>query len=73
MWCGFKVGYFSERINSGDKIQCLENIYKIVSSIDEYSLETIKKIYNLVIGVGINPVTCEHLKLLRLLKTVNVI
>lgn len=57
--CGadFKVGYSPERINPGDKVHRLENIHKIVSGIDEESLETIKAVYDLVIEVGTYPVS----------------
>lgn len=57
--CGkdFKVGYSPERINPGDKIHRLENIHKIVSGIDEESLEEIKAVYDLVIEVGTYPVS----------------
>lgn len=57
--CGadFKVGYSPERINPGDKVHRLENIHKIVSGIDEESLDIIKAVYNLVIEVGTYPVS----------------
>ena len=57
--CGvdFKVGYSPERINPGDKMHRLENIHKIVSGMDEQSLEEIKKVYDLVIEVGTHPVS----------------
>ena len=57
--CGvdFKIGYSPERINPGDKIHRLENIHKIVSGIDQESLETIKEVYDLVIEVGTHPVS----------------
>ena len=57
--CGvdFKVGYSPERINPGDKVHRLENIHKIVSGMDEESLEEIKKVYDLVIEVGTYPVS----------------
>jgi UDP-N-acetyl-D-galactosamine dehydrogenase len=57
--CGidFKVGYSPERINPGDKVHRLENIHKIVSGIDQDSLETIKAVYDLVIEVGTHPVS----------------
>lgn len=57
--CGvdFKVGYSPERINPGDKIHRLENIRKIVSGMDEESLEEIKNVYDLVIEVGTFPVS----------------
>lgn len=59
MKCGvdFKVGYSPERINPGDKEHRLENIHKIVSGIDEESLQEIKSIYDLVIEVGTYPVS----------------
>ena len=43
--CGvdFKVGYSPERINPGDKVHRLENITKIVSGMDDESLEEIKR------------------------------
>lgn len=54
--CGvdFKVGYSPERINPGDKIHRLENIKKIVSGMDAESLETIAKVYGLVIEAGVH-------------------
>ena len=57
--CGvdFKVGYSPERINPGDKIHRLENIHKIVSGMDDESLEEIKNVYDIVIEVGTYPVS----------------
>ena len=57
--CGvdFKVGYSPERINPGDKVHRLENIHKIVSGMDEESLEEIKNVYDTVIEVGTYPVS----------------
>ena len=54
--CGvdFKVGYSPERINPGDKIHRLENIKKIVSGMDEESLNTIAEVYELVIEAGVH-------------------
>ena len=59
MKCGkdFKIGYSPERINPGDKVHRLENIHKIVSGIDEETLEEIKAVYDLVIEVGTFPVS----------------
>jgi UDP-N-acetyl-D-galactosamine dehydrogenase len=53
--CGedFKIGYSPERINPGDKVHRLENIIKIVSGMDEESLDEIAKVYELVIEVGV--------------------
>lgn len=50
---GFKVGYSPERINPGDKKHRLENIIKIVSAVDEETLELIARIYELVVEAGI--------------------
>jgi UDP-N-acetyl-D-galactosamine dehydrogenase len=57
--CGidFKIGYSPERINPGDTVHRLENIRKIVSGMDEESLEVIKNVYDLVIEVGTYPVS----------------
>lgn len=56
--CGkdFKVGYSPERINPGDKVHRLENIIKIVSGIDEESLDEIANIYELIIEAGVHKV-----------------
>jgi len=55
MICGkdFKVGYSPERINPGDKVHRLENITKIVSGMDEESLEIIAAVYELIIQAGV--------------------
>lgn len=50
----FKVGYSPERINPGDKKNTVENIVKIVSGIDNESLEEIAKTYGKVIKAGIH-------------------
>lgn len=50
----FKVGYSPERINPGDKVHRLETIVKIVSGMDEESLDTIAKIYELVVDAGVH-------------------
>jgi len=57
--CGidFKVGYSPERINPGDKIHTLENIIKIVSGIDEESLDEIAKVYEIIIKAGVHKVS----------------
>lgn len=53
--CGqdFKVAYSPERINLGDKVHRLENIVKIVSGMDEETLDTVAKVYELVIEAGV--------------------
>ncbi|SFD86309.1 UDP-N-acetyl-D-galactosamine dehydrogenase [Lentibacillus persicus] len=53
----FKVGYSPERINPGDKINTLETITKIVSGMDDNSLEQIAKLYELVIEAGVHRAT----------------
>ena len=54
--CGkdFKVGYSPERINPGDKVHRLETIVKIVSGMDEETLETVAKVYSLVALAGVH-------------------
>jgi UDP-N-acetyl-D-galactosamine dehydrogenase len=53
--CGidFKVGYSPERINPGDKVHRLETIVKVVSGMDEESLDIIAKVYELVVEAGV--------------------
>ena len=49
----FKVAYSPERINPGDKEHRVFNICKIVSGMDEETLENVAEIYNLVIKAGV--------------------
>lgn len=53
--CGvdFKVGYSPERINPGDKIHRLATIKKIVSGMDMETLDTVAKVYELVVEAGV--------------------
>jgi UDP-N-acetyl-D-galactosamine dehydrogenase len=53
--CGvdFKVGYSPERINPGHKVHRLENIVKIVSGMDEETLDIVAKVYELVVEAGV--------------------
>ncbi len=53
--CGvdFKIGYSPERINPGDKVHRLETITKIVSGMDAETLDTIAKVYELVVEAGV--------------------
>lgn len=53
--CGvdFKIGYSPERINPGDKVHRLETITKIVSGMDEETLNTVAKVYELVVEAGV--------------------
>ena len=50
----FKIGYSPERINPGDKEHTLSSIIKVVSGCDEESLETIAKVYELVVAAGVH-------------------
>jgi UDP-N-acetyl-D-glucosamine/UDP-N-acetyl-D-galactosamine dehydrogenase len=54
--CGvdFKVGYSPERINPGDKVHRLETIVKVVSGQDEETLDTVAKVYELVVEAGVH-------------------
>ncbi len=53
--CGkdFKIGYSPERINPGDKEHRLQTIVKVVSGIDDESLEDIAKVYEMVVNAGV--------------------
>src|SRR5699024_3810555 len=50
----FKVGFSPERINPGDKVNRLETIIKVVSGSDKEALDTIAKVYKLVVEAGIH-------------------
>lgn len=54
--CGvdFKVGYSPERINPGDKVHRLETIKKIVSGMDDETLDCVAKVYELVVEAGVH-------------------
>lgn len=54
--CGvdFKVGYSPERINPGDKVHRLSTIPKIVSGMDEETLNTVARIYEIVVDAGVH-------------------
>ena len=58
--CGidFKVGYSPERINPGDKVHRLTTITKIVSGMDEESLDEIANIYSIVVEAGVHRASC---------------
>ena len=53
--CGvdFKIGYSPERINPGDKVHRLETIVKIVSGMDDETLDLVAKVYELVVDAGV--------------------
>ena len=53
--CGtdFKIGYSPERINPGDKVHRLETITKIVSGMDEETLDIVARVYELIIAAGV--------------------
>ena len=54
--CGvdFKVGYSPERINPGDKNHTVEKIIKVVSGMDDESLNIIAQIYEKIIEAGVH-------------------
>ncbi len=54
--CGvdFKIGYSPERINPGDKVHRLETITKIVSGMDDLTLDIVAKVYELVVKAGVH-------------------
>lgn len=53
--CGrdFKIGYSPERINPGDQNHRLNNIIKLVSGMDEETLDIVAKVYELVVDAGV--------------------
>lgn len=50
----FKYGYSPERINPGEKVHTLPNTIKIVSGCDAEALDTIAKVYELVVRPGVH-------------------
>ena len=54
--CGedFKIAYSPERINPGDKVHRLETITKIVSGMDEETLDEVALVYELVVEAGVH-------------------
>jgi UDP-N-acetyl-D-galactosamine dehydrogenase len=54
----FKLGYSPERINPGDKHHTLSSIIKVVSGCDDESLDTIAKVYELVVKAGVYKASC---------------
>jgi UDP-N-acetyl-D-galactosamine dehydrogenase len=55
LFCGadFKVGYSPERINPGDKVNRLNTIMKIVSGIDEETVEELAALYGSIVDAGV--------------------
>lgn len=53
--CGadWKIGYSPERINPGDKVHRLSTITKVVSGMDDETLDTVAKVYELVVDAGV--------------------
>lgn len=68
--CGedFKVGYSPERINPGDKEHRLETITKIVSGMDEETLDTVASVYELVVKAGVH--RAESIKIAEAAKVI---
>jgi UDP-N-acetyl-D-glucosamine/UDP-N-acetyl-D-galactosamine dehydrogenase len=50
----FKIWYSPERINPGDKEHTVDKIVKVISGIDEESLEEIYEVYSKVITAGLH-------------------
>lgn len=68
--CGidFKIGYSPERINPGDKVHRLETIKKIVSGMDDKTLDIIAKVYELVVDAGVH--RAENIKVAEAAKVI---
>ena len=50
----YKIGYSPERINPGDKEHTISSIIKVVSGCCDESLDTIAKVYELVVKAGVH-------------------
>jgi UDP-N-acetyl-D-galactosamine dehydrogenase len=50
----YKIGYSPERINPGDKEHTISTIVKVVSGCCDESLDTIAKVYELVVRAGVH-------------------
>lgn len=50
----YKIGYSPERINPGDKEHTISTIIKVVSGCCDESLDTIAKVYELVVKAGVH-------------------
>lgn len=48
----FNIGYSPERINPGDKVNTLKNIVKVVSGDNQATLDTLSRIYEIIIEAG---------------------
>ncbi len=68
--CGvdFKIGYSPERINPGDKEHRLSNIVKIVSGMDEETLNVVADVYSIVVKAGVH--RAESIKVAEAAKVV---
>ncbi|HSN59811.1 MAG TPA: nucleotide sugar dehydrogenase, partial [Ferruginibacter sp.] len=54
MMTDYKIGYSPERINPGDKEHTITTIIKVVSGCCNESLDTIAKVYELVVTAGVH-------------------
>lgn len=68
--CGvdFKIGYSPERINPGDKVHRLNTITKIVSGMDEETLDEVAKVYEIVVDAGVH--RAESIKVAEVAKVI---
>jgi UDP-N-acetyl-D-glucosamine/UDP-N-acetyl-D-galactosamine dehydrogenase len=68
--CGidFKIGYSPERINPGDKVHTVDKIIKIVSGMDDETLEDIAKVYELIVAAGVH--RAESIKIAEAAKVI---
>lgn len=68
--CGvdFKIGYSPERINPGDRVHRLNTITKIVSGMDEETLDVVAKVYEIVVDAGVH--RAENIKVAEAAKVI---
>lgn len=50
----FKVGYSPERINPGDKVHVLRTIVKVVSGMDQETLDAVANLYERIVDAGVH-------------------
>lgn len=68
--CGidFKIAYSPERINPGDDEHSVKNVVKVVSAMDEDTLNIVKQLYELIVEVGVY--CAENIKIAEAAKVI---
>ena len=68
--CGidFKIAYSPERINPGDDEHSVKNVVKVVSAMDEDTLNIVKQLYELIVEAGVY--CAENIKIAEAAKVI---